>query len=530
MVLPPTSRAAQRVHRLRLRRFSGAEPSNSVKICTLTPVSEAFDYDSNNRLLHRQHKQGASTVSGHNYALNNLGRRTDETFPSSGTPARTYGYDPLGQVTSAAYGAGANDSYAYDKAGNRSTATVFALGGTAKTYHANNANQYTTITGVPAPISYDFNGNLTQQNHNTYTWDSHNRLLSVVPNNPATGAKALHYTYDGLHRRIVRQIREWNGGSWTNLDTIRFLYDAWNVVEEHNIIGSGQPLARTRTWGTDLSGSFQGAGGVGGLLLTEEVSGGTTTAYHYHYDGNGNVTEITDNTGSSAATYRYDAFGNTLLATGNYAAQNRYRFSTKPLDAEVPAAPLYYYGYRYYDPVTGRWPSRDPIEEEGGLNLHGFVDGDSVNYIDISGMKKYRPGSTTANNINRQRTKTIKKNHKNMVEDVNERQDKLGKDVKKIIDLTNDVHGAFAEDAGKKMCDAKAAASSYKKGCACCYVHIKSWKILIGGGKPQNRSQVESVTFEEEECRGKKRGPWAGAEGKTGQYEVNNNLSYEISY
>ena len=34
---------------------------------------------------------------------------------------------------------------------------------------------------------------------------------------------------------------------------------------------------------------------------------------------------------------------------------------------------LYYYGYRYYDPVTGRWPSRDPIGERGGSNVYGFV-------------------------------------------------------------------------------------------------------------------------------------------------------------
>ena len=38
-----------------------------------------------------------------------------------------------------------------------------------------------------------------------------------------------------------------------------------------------------------------------------------------------------------------------------------------------------YYGYRYYDPVTGRWPSRDPIEERGGINLYGFVGNDGVN-------------------------------------------------------------------------------------------------------------------------------------------------------
>ena len=43
------------------------------------------------------------------------------------------------------------------------------------------------------------------------------------------------------------------------------------------------------------------------------------------------------------------------------------RFSTKYYDAETD---LYYYGYRYYSPSLGRWISRDPIEEEGGVNLY----------------------------------------------------------------------------------------------------------------------------------------------------------------
>ena len=44
---------------------------------------------------------------------------------------------------------------------------------------------------------------------------------------------------------------------------------------------------------------------------------------------------------------------------------------------------LCYYAYRYYDPVTGRWPSRDPIEEEGGINLYGFVYNETPNFIDV---------------------------------------------------------------------------------------------------------------------------------------------------
>jgi len=44
------------------------------------------------------------------------------------------------------------------------------------------------------------------------------------------------------------------------------------------------------------------------------------------------------------------------------------------------------YQYRHYDPVTGRWPSRDPVGEKGGLNLYGFVGNDGVNAWDILGL------------------------------------------------------------------------------------------------------------------------------------------------
>jgi integrase/recombinase XerD len=44
------------------------------------------------------------------------------------------------------------------------------------------------------------------------------------------------------------------------------------------------------------------------------------------------------------------------------------------------------YLYRYYDPMTGRWPSRDPIDEEGGINLYGFVGNDGIGKIDVLGQ------------------------------------------------------------------------------------------------------------------------------------------------
>ena len=65
-----------------------------------------------------------------------------------------------------------------------------------------------------------------------------------------------------------------------------------------------------------------------------------------------------------------------------------------PAAAQLPKSPktkafegvVMYYGYRFYDPETGRWPSRDPIEEAGGLNLYGFVKNDGVNAWDYLGL------------------------------------------------------------------------------------------------------------------------------------------------
>ena len=44
------------------------------------------------------------------------------------------------------------------------------------------------------------------------------------------------------------------------------------------------------------------------------------------------------------------------------------------------------YQYRYYDTITGCWPSRDPIEEKGGINLYGFVGNQAIRRIDVLGL------------------------------------------------------------------------------------------------------------------------------------------------
>jgi len=63
-------------------------------------------------------------------------------------------------------------------------------------------------------------------------------------------------------------------------------------------------------------------------------------------------------------------------------------FQTAPYDTPRRLTTKSYYGFRYYDPETGRWPSRDPIEEQGGLNLYVMVENDAVNLWDLLGMIK----------------------------------------------------------------------------------------------------------------------------------------------
>ena len=44
------------------------------------------------------------------------------------------------------------------------------------------------------------------------------------------------------------------------------------------------------------------------------------------------------------------------------------------------------YAFRYYDPLSGRWLSRDPIGERGGINLYTFVQNNGVARFDYLGF------------------------------------------------------------------------------------------------------------------------------------------------
>ena len=225
---------------------------------------------------------------------------------------------------------------------------------------------------------YDLDGNLTNDGRWTYYWDAENRLVTMAANTSVGPQISLQFEYDSKSRRIRKRV--WDNTAWSGSSTndLQFVYDGWNLIAE---LSNSHSALRTYTWGLDLSGSLQGAGGVGGLV---EVN---TTALGFNFvgfDGNGNAScFIKANDGLVSATYEYNPFGEILRSTGPLSGINSFRFSTKYRDDETG---LLYYGYRYSTSVTGGWLSRDPIGELGGINVYSNCRNDAENAVDWVGL------------------------------------------------------------------------------------------------------------------------------------------------
>ena len=102
------------------------------------------------------------------------------------------------------------------------------------------------------------------------------------------------------------------------------------------------------------------------------------------YDHNGNIVLYVSETGSIAAQYVYDPYGNVVETYGNLAEAFSFGFSTKYHDRETG---MVGYQRRFYRPDLGRWLNRDPIEEEGGENLYAFCINNPVVNVDMNGEK-----------------------------------------------------------------------------------------------------------------------------------------------
>ena len=234
-----------------------------------------------------------------------------------------------------------------------------------------------------------------------YEWDAENRLIAVTPQSPQAGDQKVEFAYDHMGRRIGKVVSEWTAGAWAVQSERKFVWSGWLLLME---LDGNNDVVRKYTWGLDLAGqggsvnSLEDAGGIGGLLALEAPQTvGDPLKYVYTYDANGNVSELLDLSAATAAAaivahYEYDPFGNVVNDTSGYAYadENPFRFSTKYWDDETG---LGYWGYRYYSPRLGRWVSRDPSEETGGVNLQMALLNDPVNSIDDLGMQSVRPAT-----------------------------------------------------------------------------------------------------------------------------------------
>jgi len=301
----------------------------------------------------------------------------------------------------------------------------------------------------PEAFTHDVDGNLLQDGRWNYGWDGENRLIWMESRTglpKAMPRQRVEFGYDFMSRRNVKRMyvpvnvevtpADMQGApetvsattsvidgatasvagpgsdaaeetlpawavsapaGWSQVGLSKYIWDGWNLLAE---LDASNASVRTFAWGLDLSGSGQGAGGIGGLVLGwtrangslgGEVTGSGGNTLRYEFDGNGNVMAALDDLGRVRAKYEYGPFGETLTSEGDLAADNPIRWSTKYTDGE---SGLVYYGYRYYNAGTGRWLNRDPIGERGGTALLSFVKNATSSAIDALGLEPEPPTDT----------------------------------------------------------------------------------------------------------------------------------------
>jgi len=370
------------------------------------------------RLLETDLRKSDTTVlDSYHYIYNVANQRTNLTRADTSTVG--YRYDNIGQLTVADSSVNTEvRGYYYDAAWNLDRRTN---NGVVGTFVVDNKNE---LTNGPSPVNKltcDNNGN-TITSHGgkwVYSYDAENRLVqwfsyASSPSAPANGDLFTQFIYDSIGRLRERIEYVWNntsqfsqlggvpppagGGTtyWQWSSETHYIYDGNRVIQERDT-NNTPTLSYTR--GNDLSGTLEGAGGIGGLLARSDgYSGGNWMDHNYYFaDGNGNVTYMLNGSQSMVASYRYDPFGNLISSSGSLAAANVYRFSSKEIHVN---SGMYYYLYRFYDPNLQRWINQDPLADSGfqnpvraprakykvNRNLYLFVSNDPVGDWDYFGL------------------------------------------------------------------------------------------------------------------------------------------------
>jgi RHS repeat-associated protein len=236
-----------------------------------------------------------------------------------------------------------------------------------------NPDLVTNVTGkvalskTPEVFTYDLDGNLTRNGLWTNGWNGENRRVTIESGAgvPPAARRREQWTHLPDGRWIERIVSTNNGSAYYPAFTNRYVWDA-QVLQA--VLDHTNGLVMSFMRGLDLSGSVQGAGGVGGVLAVNFKTNGT---HFFCYDGNGNVTALVNSTnGTESAHYEYGPFAEPIRMTGPLAKLNPIRFSTQYAD-DVTGDVKYL--FRDYDSDSGRWLSRDPLAEVAGPALYAFV-------------------------------------------------------------------------------------------------------------------------------------------------------------
>ena len=234
------------------------------------------------------------------------------------------------------------------------------------------ATAQTSVVVGNSVYGHDANGNLTNDASFAYQYDALNRLTNVAVR--TNGASVLACRYDGFGRR-VEAIR--NG---TNTERYVYFPGSFLVLA---VLDGSNAVKTVFTQGPDLSGALGGAGGIGGTLSQIDYGGVGNTNF-LHADAMGNIVLATDPSRVVTATIYYGPFGKPIVQAGAF--RPRFLYSSKEWEG---TAGLYYYGYRFYSPVLGRWLSRDSLGEATDplYNLYRYVGNNPVKAVDPLGLQ-----------------------------------------------------------------------------------------------------------------------------------------------
>ena len=330
------------------------------------------------------YRKGANGESAgrHEYDYDALGRpiqRRDSWDVATPATTRNFTHNSRSELVEDRISRGRSFIYSYDNIGNRKTVRELEE---EVSYDANCLNQYAEIAGREEHFTpvYDADGNQTRIRTSTGIWeisyDANDRPIVFTSQD---GRTTITCGYDYRGRRFEKKATV-NGAVSSHC---WFLYRDYLQVAELDLTHPEPLLVKSYLWDPTEPMATRL------LAVNYWKNSGKEIDKHFYfiYDAIKNVTSIFDGQQTRRALYEYASFGDLLATEGDMAQENKFRFSCEYVDDELG---LVYYNYRYLNPTDGRWISRDPISEQGGRNLYGFVRNNSIIDFDLLGKITYQ--------------------------------------------------------------------------------------------------------------------------------------------